>query len=168
MTGREIEKRIRRRRQLRGAAMVEAAIIAAFMVIQFASMWGAVSYEKGKLMVMDEARTIAWQQALQPCDGNESTMGNIGNETGNADSDSVPGQGESQKYIDIGKTSLGKDSGYVNVTQSRNVTFPAVIGGQQFTMQAHMYMRCNEPKPPEGLKDFFETAFGVLKDMFSF
>jgi hypothetical protein len=148
--------------------MAEAAIIAAFMVIQFACMWGAVNYEKAKLMVMDEARFQAWQAALQPCDGTEDTMGNIGNETANADSDAVPSQGESQQYIDIGKTSLGKDSGYVDITRERNVTFPKVIGGSQFTMKAHMYMRCNEPKPPEGLKDFFETAFNVLKGMFSF
>jgi hypothetical protein len=158
----------RSRRGERGAAMVEAAIIAACMVIELASMWAAMSYERAKLQAMDEARVTAWAAALQPCDGSESTLGDLGNETANADSDALPSQGESSKFLDLDKTSLSKDSGYVDVTKQKNVVFPKVIGGQQFTMKAHMYMRCNEPKPPENLKDFFKTAFGVLKSMFGF
>ncbi len=146
--------------------MTEAAIIAAYMVIQFACMWGAVSYEKTKVMAMDEARYMSWQQALQPCDGSESTMGDIGNEAANAGSDPLPGGVPNSQMPNVGSTSLATDSGYVDLTRTQKVSFPAIIGGKEFAMQGKMYMRCNEPHPPENVVDFFKQAWNVIKGMF--
>jgi hypothetical protein len=144
--------------------MAEAAIIAAFMVIQFACMWAAVSYEKAKVQAMDEARSMAWQSALQACKGTESTLGDVANEAQEAGADALPDQSGAAvgSKVDLTKTSLATDSGYVDLTRERTVTFPQVIGGSQFTMKAHEYIRCNEPHPPENIKDFFEAAWHVI------
>jgi len=160
-------RKARNRRRQRGAAMTESAIIAAFMVIQFACMWAAVSYERAKIMVMNEARAEAWAQAIKPCGGGGGdVMGDIGGATGDASSPNMPNTGESNQYIDIGSTSMGKDAGYVTITRQRNVTFPGIIGGKSYMMSSRMHMRCNEPPGPETPWDFFKQAFGVVKGLF--
>lgn len=150
--------------------MTESAIIAAFMVIQFACLWAAVSYERAKIMVMNEARVEAWSKAIKPCNGGGGgdVLGDIGSATGDANSPGMPSTGESNQYIDLGSTSMAQDAGYVTINRQRNVTFPAVIGGKSYTMYSRMHMRCNEPPGPETAWDFFKNAFGVVKGMFGF
>lgn len=147
---------------------MEAVIVTGVLAIIMACMWAAVSYQKVKLEVMAEARAQAWQAALQPCEGSGDTLNDIAGETGSADSDSMPGTQSVDKYLDVGTTSLATDSGYVDVTRKRSVTFPKMIGGATYQMQGSMYMRCNEPNPPENVTDFFKTAFSVVKYSFSF
>ncbi len=57
--------------------MTESAIIAAFMVIQFACLWAAVTFQKAKIGVMDEARVAAWATAIQYCSGSGDISGDI-------------------------------------------------------------------------------------------
>lgn len=157
-----------RRRRERGAATAEGVIITGMMVIIMACLWGIVSAHRAKITAMDDARKSAWVAALKPCSGGGSTMGDITAATGQAESDAVPDTSESNQYLDPSKTSLGTDSGYITLKKTRQVTFPGVIGGSTYTMYGHMHMRCNEPNPPENLVDFFKTAFGVVKGVFSF
>ncbi len=72
------------------------------------------------------------------------------------------------KYLDVGTTSLATDSGYVSVARKRSVSFPQMLGGTTYQMHGSMYIRCNEPEPPENAKDFFKTAFSVVKYSFNF
>lgn len=146
--------------------MVEAAIIAGMMVLVFACMWGAVSFQRAKLSAMNQARVAAWTAALRPCDGSENTLEDLANTTDDAESDPLPNTQKVDQFAALGKTSLAKDSGYVDVTRKQSAQFPKVIGGQTYELQAHMYMRCNEPDPPETALEFFKTGFAVLKSSF--
>ncbi len=158
-----------RGRLRRGAAAVEAVIVASVMVIIMACLWGAVNAHKAKLTAMDAARALAWKQALAGCEGSGNALDNVTANTGQAeDVPGMPNTSEAEGYIDFGDTSLTKDSGYIDLTKSESAVFPGIIGGNSYEMKAHMYMRCNEPPAPDNVGDFFKTAFGVVKGVFGF
>ncbi|MBK9000553.1 MAG: hypothetical protein IPM35_32940 [Myxococcales bacterium] len=158
--------RARRRRQ-RGAAMVEAAVVAAFMVVMLACVWAALRYQATKIRVMDQTRLAVWQTALGACEGYGDTLADIG-ETADQAGTSLPSTKQADQFAELGATSLAKDSGYADVTSEKMVTFPKLIGGKSYEMKSRMYVRCNEPAPPENAKDFFMTAVGVAKYLYDF
>ncbi len=139
--------------------MVEGAIIAMVMVILLACMWAAVSYERVKLQVMNDARTAAWQKALQPCQGNDNVLTSIDQSSADANSEPPPDTGgDLGKFISLPSLDVFKGSGYVDVDLTQNTTFPGVIGGTTFTMHGKMYMRCNEPKRNDDGKKYFDIV----------
>jgi Flp pilus assembly protein TadG len=157
-----------KRRRQRGAAMVESAVVAAFMVILLACMWAAVRFQSAKIAVMNETRVAAWQAALQPCEGTESTLDNIAQATDDSSSGPLPSTANVDPYLSVGASSLATDSGYVDVTRKRLVAFPGLLGGKVYEMKSSMTMRCNEPTPPENAEDLFLTALGVAKYLQNF
>jgi hypothetical protein len=144
--------------------MTESAIIAAFMVIQFACLWAAVSFQKAKIGVMDEARVAAWQQTIQYCSGGGDVMSDVAQNTGDSNSGAAPDISGAQEQ---GGSSFGlgndvfKDSGYPTITKQRDAKFPNVIGGNTYTMVGKMHMRCNEPKKNDNGKKYFLIALGA-------
>lgn len=162
MTPTTLRELIKRRRS-RGAAMVESAIIAGFMVILFACLWAAASYHSTKIRVMDEARAEAWKKAIGPCQGAESIHDDLSAAATEASSPGVPSTKSSDDYVDLQKTSLAVGSGYVAVEKEKNVQFPGLLGGSTFPMKGRMRLRCNEPEAPETAVDFFKQGFAVLK-----
>jgi hypothetical protein len=142
--------------------MVEGAIIAMMMVILLACMWAALSYERTKLKVMDEARTAAWQKALQSCAGEgDSVLTDIGDAS--ADSGSGPPQStsDSDPFISLPSLDVFKSAGYANVDLTKPVTFPGVMGGQTYQMHGKMYMRCNEPKKNDDGEMYFKIVLAA-------
>ncbi|MCC6666531.1 MAG: hypothetical protein IT375_22455 [Polyangiaceae bacterium] len=160
-------QRAKRRRQ-RGAAMVEAAVIAVFMLMMFASLWAAVSYQAAKLRAMDDARHAAWAAALAPCQGGGDTLTDVANTTKDSGSGPLPSTQHSDHFLDVRAGSLAKDAGYVDLTRQRQVKFPKLMGGSTYEMRGRMYLRCNEPTPPETARDLFMTAVGVAKYTYGF
>lgn len=144
--------------------MTESAIIAAFMVIQFACIWAAVSYQKAKIGVMDEARLAAWQTTIQYCSGGGDVSGDMEQNVGDANAGGVPDISGAQEQ---GGSSFGlgndvfKDSGYPNISKQRQAKFPGVIGGSSYTMYGKMHMRCNEPKKNDNGKTYFLIILGA-------
>lgn len=161
MTTHELRKRLARLRRQRGAAMAEGAIVAMVMVILLASMWAAVSYEKTKLTVMDQARVAAWQKSLQTCAGDEDVLTDIGNSSEDAASDAPPDTGSTGDFISLPGLDVFKSAGYAEVDLTKGVTFPGVIGGQTFTMHGKMYMRCNEPKKNDDGEKYFKIVLAA-------
>jgi len=155
-------------RRARGAAMVESAVVAAFMLVMFACLWSAVSYHAGKLRAMNEARYSAWQVALGTCDGSEDAIEDIGETTDEAGAGSLPNTKQSDQFLSVRAGSLANESGYVDLTRKRTVTFSKLVGGGSHEMKSRMHMRCNEPTPPETAKDLFMTALGVAKFSYGF
>jgi hypothetical protein len=157
-------QRVRARRRRRGAAMTESAIIAAFMVIQFACIWAAVSYQKAKIGVMDEARVAAWATTIQYCSGGGDVSGDLNQSVGDANAGGVPdiSEASNQAGSSFGlANAVFKDSGYPTITKQREAKFPGVIGGSTYTMIGKMHMRCNEPKKNDDGKKYFLIALGA-------
>ncbi len=148
--------------------MVEAAVIAVFMLMMFASLWAAVSYQAAKLRAMDDARHAAWAAALAPCQGGGDTLTDVANTTKDSGSGPLPSTQQSDHFLDVRADSLAKDSGYVDLTRERQVKFPKLMGGSTYEMRGRMYLRCNEPAPPETARDLFMTAVGVAKYTYGF
>jgi len=144
--------------------MTESAIIAAFMVIQFACIWAAVSYQKAKIGVMDEARLAAWQTTIQYCSGGGDVSTDMEQNVGDSNAGAMPDISGAQEQGG-GSFGLGndvfKDSGYPNIQKQRNAKFPGVIGGSSYTMYGKMHMRCNEPKKNDNGKKYFLIALGA-------
>lgn len=156
-----------RGRRERGAAMVEAAVVAVFMVMVFACAWSALRFQAAKLHAMDEARSTAWALALKGCEGKSDALADIGETASEAGSGPLPSTKTADEFAEIGATSLARDSGQVDVTSKRTVTFPKLMGGQSHELSGRMTMRCNEPNPPENLLDLFKTAVGVANFKYS-
>lgn len=142
-------------------------MIAAFMVVMLACVWAALRYQAAKVRVMDEARLAAWKTALKPCDGATDAIADIGEAADQAGTP-LPSTKQADEFAEIGTTSLAKDSGYADVTRKKMVTFPQLIGGKSYEMRSRMYLRCNEPAPPETARDLFMTAVGVAKYTYGF
>lgn len=144
--------------------MTESAIIAAFMVIQFACIWAAVTYQKAKIGVMDDARVAAWAAALNACDGGGSMATDIGQQVGDSEAGGVPDISEAQNQagsqFGTGNGAFN-DSGYHTTTKQRQAKFPNLIGGSTYTMYGKMHMRCNEPKKNDDGKKYFLIALGA-------
>ena len=143
-------------------------MVAAFMVVMLACVWAALRYQAAKVRVMDETRLAAWKTALEPCDGASDVLADIGDTADLAGTGPLPSTKQADEFAEIGATSLAKDSGYADVTRKKMVTFPKLIGGKSYEMRSRMYLRCNEPSPPENAKDFFMTAVGVSKYLYGF
>jgi hypothetical protein len=143
--------------------MTESAIIAMVMVIIFACMWAAVSYEHAKIRVMDEARAQSWGQALAGTNcsgGGEDLSGQMNANSQDANSDATPDTSGIDSTIPVAGNAAFSDSGYVTVELKRNVQFPGLIGGKSYTMWGRMHMRCNEkPNNDDGDK-YFWIALG--------
>ncbi|GMV18656.1 MAG: hypothetical protein HS104_00740 [Polyangiaceae bacterium] len=144
--------------------MTESAIIAAFMVIQFACIWAAVSFQKAKIGVMDEARLAGWQTAIQYCSGGGDVASDLDQNVGDSGGGAVPDiSGASEQGG--GSFGLGndvfKDSGYPTISKQRETKFPGVIGGSSYTMYGKMHMRCNEPKKNDNGKTYFLIILGA-------
>jgi hypothetical protein len=149
LTARELIQRYRATRRRRGAAMTEAAIIAALFVVLFACMWAAVGYQNNKLHAMNDARTDGWGKSLKACSGGDSVIGGIGDKLQEAGAGAMPDTSQTGQLLggksitDMGEFS--QDSGYMTVVKNRPGFYPGVIGGFPYIMQGKMYMRCNEP-----------------------
>ncbi len=145
--------------------MVESAIIAMVMVICFACLWAAVSFEHAKIRVMDEARVGAWAGALaggSSCSGGENLTGELGNTAAEAGSDALPDTSKIEgQYMKFGGNEAFTDSGYLTVQIQRNVTFPGIIGGTSYAMQGKFYIRCNEQKKNDDGEKYFLIALGI-------
>ena len=153
-------EQLRARRRRRGAAMTESAIIAMVMVIVFACMWAAVSYEHAKIRVMDESRAQAWQKAIagSSCSGGESMEADMNANAGDANSDATPDTSGVDSYVPITGNGAFTDSGYLTLELKRDVKFPGVIGGSTYTMWGKMHMRCNEKKKNDDGDKYFALA----------
>lgn len=140
--------------------MTESAIIAMVMVIVFACMWAAVSYEHAKIRVMDEARAQAWQKAISgdSCSGGGSMEGDINANAGDANSDATPDTSGVQGDYNMPISGVMTDSGYLTHELKRDVKFPGVIGGSTYTMWGKMHMRCNEKKKNDDGNKYFALA----------
>lgn len=143
-------------------------MIAAFMVVMLACVWAALRYQAAKIRAMDEARHAAWAAALKHCDGSDETIEDIGDTADMAGTGPLPSTKQADEFLNVRAGSLAKDSGHVDLTKKRMVSFPKLMGGQSYELRSRMYLRCNEPSPPETAKDLFMTAVGVSKFKYGF
>jgi hypothetical protein len=149
LNARELIQRYRAGRRRRGAAMVEAAIIAMVMVVIFACMWASVTFQNTKIRAMDDARVDAWQKSLKACTGGDSVIGDVGSQLSESGAPSIPDTSKTKELMGgqgvTDMSDFSQDSGYMTVVKTRPGMYPLVIGGMPYAMQGKMHMRCNEP-----------------------
>jgi hypothetical protein len=143
--------------------MVEGAIVAGLFVILLACLWAALSYHSTKLRVMERARRDVWPVALGACNGSENPFEEVAKGANDANAPALPNTNVADQYADLDQSALAVSAGHVTTERKQAVTFPGVIGGTTTTMKGRMYLRCNEPKPPETAGQFFKQGFSVLK-----
>jgi hypothetical protein len=150
----------RRLRRQRGAAAVEAVIVATFFVVIFACMWGAVKFHHEKIRVMKVARAQAWGQAVDACQGGGDVLDDLA--ANGTTSGAAKPPNTDNDYANVEDSKLTKDSGYASVQVAGSATMPGLIGGTSYVPTGRMKIRCNEDPPPETLMQKAKKAMDIL------
>ncbi len=152
----------------RGAAAVEALVVVCTLAVVLACCWAAFAFQSAKVSVMNDARAEVWETAQSPCPGTEDTLDAFERETTSAGTSFPSLSGGAGDYLDVRATSLARDSGYAEVSRSKQVKLPDVVKQAPVSVRSRIFVRCAEPVAEERLSDFFKTGFGVVRWKFGF
>jgi hypothetical protein len=152
------------RRDLRGTASVEAAIILPFFILIFAGVMYMERLLESKQVALVFARRCAWQYSNNGCSekptGCEKVVEHAGGSSNeNEVSDKMREGGILDKLSDIpfiGKAISGLFGSALTSRATREVIRAPMFGGGTVAVAGHYYLMCNE-------KD--QTLEGILEGM---
>jgi hypothetical protein len=148
-------RRLRSRRQQRGAAAVEGAITATLFVLTFACLLSAVGFASTKLEVMKEARAAAWRQALDHCEERPSAFDAAQREVTRDAAGEGPGSEDA--YVGMAEQ-LESDGNSVIGKGSAVFTNPRFLGAESFQVTNRIEIRCNENVQNDTLWEAIRSA----------
>ena len=163
-----MNRKFRRRRRSRGAAMVEAVVVIPFFIIIFASMIFVAKLYGEKQRTMRVAKEYSWTYAMSNCESGGanaalesggSPMGQMETEDPNVNSDPL----EQFNGSDPGMDKFNKDWGTASATVTGSVTASKAIGGFTNDLSTTTKVQCNEKRQKGNLRGVFGFAWDLFK-----
>lgn len=163
--------RLKRRRNKRGAALVEAVVVIPFFIIIFASILFVGNLYKEKIRVMRLTKESAWAYAMENC----GTEGHPMTTTGIPRSEGGPGSGagpsDSANPTDLSDAEkaggdqaglASKDFGSSEATMLSSVGADGYIGGFTKNVTSHTRVMCNEAPYNGDLEGFLKAGWQAI------
>lgn len=166
--------KLKRRRNKRGAALVEAVVVIPFFIIIFASILFVGNLYKEKLRVMRLTKESAWAYAMENC----GTAGHPMTTTGIPRSEGTPGSGpgptDSESPTDLSEADKAggdkadfeaqKNFGSSEATMQSSVGADGYIGGFTKDVTSHTRVMCNEAPYNGDLVGFLKAGWQSISN----